>query len=146
MITGTLQNIDISQHFSFLKVYEILHITTIDKIKLVLEWITFIDKNKTRLCRKVDTALIGEEIVKEAGKKAAKEAAEESSTQALKTAGKITGGITAGIGGLTVLWDGYNFKKGYEKSASNSPLGDELRALADKLDKIWFNLRSMGLN
>lgn len=83
------------------------------------------------------TAKAAEEIAIETGKKAAKEAAEEASTQAMKTAGKITGGITAGIGGLTVLWDGYNFKKGYEKKTSNSPLGDQLRTLADKLAKFY---------
>ena len=70
-----------------------------------------------------------EVAAKEGTKVIAVETTEVASTQAMKTAG----GITAGLGVLTVLWEGYNFKKGYDKKTSNSPLGDELRTLADKL-------------
>ena len=67
----------------------------------------------------------------EAAKKAAQEAAEEASKEALKTAGKITGGITAGLGAASVLWDGYNFYRAYEKTNTSSDLGCELRRMAD---------------
>ena len=58
-------------------------------------------------------------------------AAEKAAKEAMKTAGKITRGITAGLGGASVLWDGYNLYRGYEKYSASSELGIELGRLAD---------------
>ena len=54
----------------------------------------------------------------------------------------MSGGITAGLGGLGVLWDGYNLAKGYGKANTESSLGTELRKIAD----IWENLLHVSVD
>lgn len=80
-------------------------------------------------------AEVAEEVAEETAKQAAKKAAEKASEQAVKTMGRITGGVTVGLGGLFTAWDGYNMFKGWKKTNTSSPLGDELR----KLEKVLLN-------
>ena len=69
-------------------------------------------------------------------KKSTKEAAEKTSKEALKLSGMMSGGITAGLGGLGVVWDGYNLAKGYGKANTESSLGTDLRKTADFLENL----------
>ena len=83
-----------------------------------------------------------EEAAKEAAKKAAKETATKAARNAAskavqegaKTVARITGAITMGFGALTSVWEGYNAYINHNLSQAVSPLGSELRDLADNLE------------
>ena len=88
-------------------------------------------KEALKLASKEVAEEAAEQAAREAAKKAAIIAADKAAKEAMKTAAKVTGGITAGLGGASVLWDGYNLYRGYEKYNASSELGIELNKIAD---------------
>ena len=75
-------------------------------------------------------------ITREAAPKACAAAGKDWLINPLKeTWGQIKGYFTVITGSYSILHSSYYCKKGYEKKVSKSSLGDELRRLADELEK-----------